>query len=184
MSKMPGFAAIPQTRNLDSVRAQGYLRIPFAVKGRHMTDADETRGQAPEPDRGDIPDPHGMAEEAEADDHRRHIPKLAIGYDEVSRLLRAVLKQAQDRNPISTDIAERIVEGVFRRLNRRDVVERILRSEFMANVRDMQSEITEVVGIASQADIQDLKARLDDVTSRLEKLQRTLDDIVVEVEEV
>jgi hypothetical protein len=117
------------------------------------------------------------------DDARRVLPKLGIGYDELSKLVRAVVRTAQDRSPLGQEVADRVVDSVFRLLNRREVVQRILRSEFMASVREMQSEITESVGIASQSDVQEIKSRLDDVIVRMDKLQKTLDEIVVEVED-
>ncbi len=117
------------------------------------------------------------------DEARRVLPKLGIGYDELAKLVRAIVRTAQDRSPLGQEVADRVVDSVFRLLNRREVVQRILRSEFMASVREMQSEITESVGIASQADVQEIKSRLDDVIVRMDKLQRTLDEIVVEVEE-
>jgi hypothetical protein len=126
-----------------------------------------------------------LPEDAEQDDDRhtrRSAPKLGIGYDELRLLIKSIVRTAQDRSPLGQDLPERIVEGVFRLLNRREVVQRILRSEFMASVREMQSEITESVGIASQSDVQEIKSRLDDVVQRLDKLQGTLDEIVVEVE--
>lgn len=96
--------------------------------------------------------------------------------------LNKVLRTLINHNPIGQDAAEKTLEILFRLLNRREFLERVLRSEFMRNVRDMQSEITESVGLASQGDVQDIKLRLDEVTRRLEKLQKTLDEIVVEVD--
>ena len=133
-------------------------------------------------DTDDAPDQHD-SEPTDDDEDRRTIPKVGIGYDELRQIVKAIVRTAQDRSPIAQEVPERIVEGVFRLLNRREVVQRILRSEFMASVREMQSEITEAVGIASQSDVQEIKSRLDEVVDRLEKLQLTLDEIVVEVDE-
>ena len=122
-------------------------------------------------------DPKDATEES---DEGRKPRGSRLGVEELSKVLKMLL----DLKPlIGPETAEKLFEGFFRILNRREVLERILRSEFMRNVRDMQSEITEAIGIASQADVQDIKQRLDDVNLRLDKLQRTLDEIVVEVEE-
>jgi hypothetical protein len=125
-------------------------------------------------DKEDAKDNNEEAEEG----RKSRAPRL--GVEELSKVLKMLL----DLKPlIGPETAERLFEGFFRILNRREVLERILHSEFARNVRDMQSEITEAVGLASQADVHDIKKRLDEVNDRLDKLQRTLDDIVVEVED-
>lgn len=128
--------------------------------------------QPPRDDAGRHDDDHD-----EQDEGRRRGPRL--GVEDMARLLQMLM----NLKPIGQETAERLVEAGFRVLNRREVLERIIRSDFMRHVRDMQSEITESIGIASQADVQDIKRRLDDVTDRLDRLQRTLDEIVVEVDE-
>lgn len=97
---------------------------------------------------------------------------------DLGKLLRALL----DRNPIGQETLERLLDLVIRLLSRREVLERVLNSEFVRHIRDMQSEITEIFGLASQADVQEIKTLLGDVNRRLEALQKTLDEIVVEVE--
>jgi hypothetical protein len=97
---------------------------------------------------------------------------------DLGRLLRALL----DRNPIGQETIDRVLEILIRVLSRREFLERILRSEFMRHVRDMQVEITEAFGMASQGDVQDIKRRLDEVNQRLAALQKTLDEIVVEID--
>lgn len=133
-----------------------------------------------EPNETDQPGSDASSEaHAHEQEGRRRGGRLGVGVDDISRVVRALF----ELRPLGQETIERIFEGVLKLLNRREVLERILRSEFMHNIRDMQSEITEAVGIASQADVQDLKKRLDGVTERLERLQRTLDEIAVEVDE-
>ncbi len=120
------------------------------------------------------------SDDARQEEVRRVLSKLVGGLQgEAGKVLRAVL----ERNPVSTDSVEHLLDVLFRVLNRREFLERLLRSEFMRNMRDMQSEFTEAVGIASQADVQALRQQLTEVLTRLDKLQKTLDEIVVEVEE-
>ncbi|MEO1271728.1 MAG: hypothetical protein AAFX99_26855 [Myxococcota bacterium] len=123
--------------------------------------------------------PHN--EQPPPEESRRGLTKLVGSLqDEASKVARSVL----ERKPPGQESIERLLEIFLGVLNRREVLERILRSDFMKNVRDMQSEITEAVGIASQADAQELRHQLAEINARLDKLQKTLDDIVVEVEEV
>ncbi len=93
-----------------------------------------------------------------------------------------IMRLLMERNPIGQETVERVLDILIRMLSRREILERILNSEFIRHVKDMQSEITEVFGLASQADMHDLKERLDETNQRLAKLQKTLDDIVVEVD--
>jgi hypothetical protein len=97
---------------------------------------------------------------------------------DLGKLLRALL----DRNPIGQETVERLLDVVIRLLSRREVLERVLKSEFVRHIRDMQSEITEIFGLASQADVQEIKTLLGALNERLDTLQKTLDEIVVEVE--
>lgn len=120
-----------------------------------------------------------MVDENADQDSRRRQGRLPLGVDDIARLMKVFL----ELRPIGQETAERVLEVFLKLLNRREVLERILRSEFMRNVRDMQSEITEAIGIASQADVQEIKTKLDVVTEKLDRLQRTLDEISVEVEE-
>lgn len=114
------------------------------------------------------------------DDDGRVLSRLVGGLrDGASEITRAVW----ERKPPGQESIERLIDIFLKIMNRREVLERIVRSDFMRNVRDMQSEITEAVGIASQSDVQDLRAQLTEVIERLDKLQNTLDEIVVEVEE-
>ncbi len=113
-------------------------------------------------------------EEATGDEPRR-ISKVVGGLqDEAGKVVRAFL----ERNPVNQETVERIVELVFKLLNRREVILKLLGS-----MKDMQSEITEAIGFASQADVADLKAQLAEINHKMDKLQRTLDEIVVEVDE-
>ncbi|MBH24145.1 MAG: hypothetical protein CMH57_06775 [Myxococcales bacterium] len=134
-----------------------------------MSDQDEPTHDDPQHDEG------------RHDEGRRGLTKLVGSLqDEASKVARSVL----ERKPPGQESIERILDVFLKVLNRREVLERILRSDFMKNVRDMQSEITEAIGIASQADAQELRQQLAEVNERLEKLQKTLDEIVVEVEDV
>jgi hypothetical protein len=113
------------------------------------------------------------------DGERPVVAKLVSGlHDEAGKALRSIL----DRNPMGPESVERFFEIAIRILNRREVLERVLRSEFMKNVRDMQSEITEAVGLASQSDVHELRNQLVEVLEKLDTLQTTLDGIVVEVD--
>ncbi len=136
-----------------------------------MSDRDKNKN-APEDPLNDDP-----ADDNDDEGGRRKGSRL--GVEDLARVLKLLL----DLKPIGQDTAERLLEVFLKLLNRREVLERILRSDFMRHWRDMQSEITEAIGIASQADVQDIKQRLDGVNQRLDKLQHTLDAIVVEVEE-
>lgn len=119
-------------------------------------------------------------EDARQEEIRRVLSKLVGNLQgEAGKVLRAVL----ERNPVSTESVEHLLDILFRILNRREFVERLLRSEFMRNLREMQSEFTETLGIASQSDVQAMRQQLTEVLNRLDTLQKTLDSIVVEVEE-
>lgn len=138
----------------------------------------EERGEPHTPEETDEDGSPAEAREA-AEDDRPVVAKLVAGlHDEAGRAIRSLL----DRNPVGTDTVERVFEIAIRLLNRREVLERILHSEFMKNVRVMQSEITEAVGLASQSDVHELRNQLAEALARLEKLQNTLDEIAVEVD--
>lgn len=141
----------------------------------------EERTESRGPRAGSDPAPSGEpAGEERTEEGRRVISKLVGGIQgEAGKVFRTLL----DRNPVSSESAEHLLELLIRALNRREFLERLLRSEFMKNVRDMQSEITEAIGFASAADVKELRDQLDEVLRRLDKLQKTLDEIVVEVED-
>ncbi len=126
--------------------------------------------------------PQGTAsqdDDNDPEDARQRRARLGVGVEDVTKLLRLVV----ERNFVAPDTFDRLLEAIFRLLNRREVVERLLKSEFMKSVRDRQSEITEALGLASQADVEEMRTTLRDVIVRLERLQKTLDEIVVEVDE-
>jgi len=139
----------------------------------------EEKAEPRAPRTNEVP-PAGEPSEERHEDNRRVISKLVGGIQgEAGKVFRNLL----DRNPVSSESAEHLLDLLIRALNRREFLERLLRSEFMKNVRDMQSEITEAIGFASAADVKVLKDQLDEVLLRMDKLQKTLDEIVVEVEE-
>lgn len=139
----------------------------------------EEKSESRAPRTAEVP-PAGEPSEERHEDNRRVISKLVGGIQgEAGKVFRNLL----DRNPVSGESAEHLLDLLIRALNRREFLERLLRSEFMKNVRDMQSEITEAIGFASAADVKVLKDQLDEVLLRMDKLQKTLDEIVVEVEE-
>lgn len=126
-------------------------------------------------------DPKHPGDDPELDDETSAEP----GADTSSArkaLLDKALRALLERNPIGQEAIERTMEVLVRVLARREFLERLFRSDFMRHVRDMRSEITETFGVASQADVQEIRHRLDEVLVRLDKLQKTLDEIVVEVD--